>query len=742
MKPGEEKGEKLVRTVCHTNVAQGCSLLAHVRDGVITKIEPGDFPNPKYRHICARGLATRELAYHPDRLKYPMKRLGERGQGKWQRISWDEALDTIAMKLKDISARYGSRSLMWAMAGSGCLDQAYFKFARCCEGTFASLIGFGDAAGPCGDRASFGVDWGERYLTDLEKPDLCVFWGNNPAETQIFGIRMLMDAKERGAKVVVIDPRFTATAAKADEYIPIRPGTDAALALGMINVIIEQGLYDSSFVSNHTVGPLLVNSQTGLFLREGGVISGGSKDNYLVWDTVTQEAQLHNTPGVMPALTGVYTIGGIECRPAFDLLTDKAREYTPEKVAEITEVPSDTISRLALDYCRRRPVASFRGMGLQRTFHGDLSFRAITALAAITGNVHLKGLQPPVLNRKAFLQAGGRCAIMPLLKIYDAIAKEDPYPIKALWLAKHNMLNQIASAKLIREGLLPRLEFIVVVELFMNASAQYADILLPASSFLEQTDLMTPPIGNPGVHNYMQLKQKVIEPLHESKPDLEILAELAQKMGFGEYFDKSAEEYIELLLSSGHPSVEGITLQKLREGPVEVNPYPVPTFSTPSGRIEFYSEKLLEMGQELPCYLEPLESRRRPLAQKYPLSYFSTHSRYRSHSVFANVSWLRELETEPVLEISPADAEARDIEDGDLVCAFNDRGKVKLKAKVQQGIRPGVVNVTQGWWPQHYAEGSHQDLTHAIVNPAQEVVYEPNTAFYDVLVEVEKVRER
>jgi len=738
----EEQGEKLVRTVCHTNVAQGCSLLAHVRDGAITKIEPGDFPDPRYRHICARGLAAMKLAYHPDRLKYPMKRLGVRGEGKWQRISWDESLDTIATKLKDISERYGSRSLLWAMSGSGCLDQAYLKFARCCEGTFAGLIGFGDAAGPCGDRVSFGVDWGERYLTDLEKPGLCVFWGNNPAETQIMGIRMLMDAKERGAKVVVIDPRFTATASKADEYIQIRPGTDAALALGMINFIIEQGLYDSSFISNHTVGPFLVNGQTGLFLRERGIVPGRSDDHYLVWDTVTNEVRRHSDQGVTPALTGVYKVGGIECRPAFELLANKAREYTPDKVAEITEVPSDIICRLASEYSQRRPVASFRGMGLQRTFHGDLSFRAITALAAITGNVHLKGPQPPVLNRRAFLQAGGRCAIMPLLKIYDAIAKEDPYPIKALWIAKHNMLNQIANAKLVRDKLLPRLDFIVVVDLFMNASACYADILLTASSFLEQTDLMTPPIGNPGVHNYLQLQQKVIEPLYESKPDLEILTELAQKMGFGEYFNKSAEEYIDLLLSSGHPSVEGITLEKLKEGPVQVRPYPVPTFSTPSGRIEFYSEKLLGLGQELPCYMEPLESRRRPLAQRYPLSYFTTHSRYRVHSVFANVSWLRELESEPVLEINPSDAEARDIRDGDLVCAFNDRGKVKLKAKVHQGIRPGIVNVTQGWWPQHFAEGSHQDLTHCAINPAQEVVYEPNTALYDVLVEVERVREQ
>lgn len=747
MESTRKNDEKLVRTVCPHGDGMACGLMAHVENGVITKIEPAEMPDPKYRHVCAKGLANMKMAYHPDRLRHPLKRVGERGEGKWQRISWDEALETVALRLREVGERYGARSVAWATGGMGELGRAYMRFAGCCGATCLSLIGFGDAAGPCADNASFGYLYGGAYHTDFEKPGLCVLWGFNPAETQIFGMRWIKDAQDRGARVVVVDPRFTVTASKADEYVPIRPGTDTALVLGMMNIILQQGLHDRSFVAEHTVGPLLVSSQTGLLLREGDVVPDGSSDRYVVWDTVSVKACAPSHPGAVPALAGTFQVGDIRCRPALDLLADMVGEYSPERVAGITGVPPDTIKRLALEHAERRPVASFRGMGLQRTFHGDLTFRAITALQAITGNINLHGPQTFVLNWRPFMRAAQRPEFMPVLKMYDAILKGDPYPIRALWAARHNPLNQDADSNMFVGKLLPNLEFIVVADLFMNATAQYADIVLPACSFLEQTDLVpsaggpTNPPGAPGIHPYIQLQQKVIEPLHESKPDLEILTELAKKMGFAEYFDKSAEEFIELLLSTEHPSVAGITLEKLRQGAEPVRPYDVPPVRTPTGRIEFYSERLLGLCQELPVYLEPLESARTPLAEKYPLSYLNAHTKYGVHSIFAQVSWLRELEPEPVLEVNPVDAEPRGLRDGELACVFNDRGRVKLRAKVHEGIAPGVVNISEGWWPKDYIEGSHQALTHACINPAQELLYDPNAALNDVLVEVEKVQE-
>ena len=734
--------KKLVPTVCHSGCGLVCGLLAHVEDGVLTKVEAQDMPDPKYRHICARGLSTIQMVYHLDRLKYPMKRVGERGEGRWERISWDEALDTIADKLKTIRDEYGPQSLMWCVSPIGGLDLIYASLAGSLQGTFASIIGDGDSAGPCGDMASFSAIWGDRYLTGMENPEVIIAWGTNPAETQPYGMRQIQADRERGTRLIVIDPRFTPTASKADQYIRIRPGTDTALALGMMHVILGKGFQDDSFILENTVGPFLVNPQTGLFLKENEVIAEGSDQKFMIWDTSANEARAFDSSSPTPALTGTFTIDGIEYKPAFQLLADMVKEYTPVKVSEITEIPEDTIKELALYYVQRKPVVTYRGMGVQRTFHGDLTFRAITTLAAITGNLHLEAPQLPIYELYMYLHGIMTCNFLPILKAYDAIEKGDPYPVKALWIAKQNWVNQLPDSGRTVRDLFSKLDLIVVADIFMTTSARYADIVLPACTFYEQMDLMPPINIGPSVPDYFKLQQRAIEPLHEAKPDSEMVRELARRLDLGDYFENSDEQMIELLLSTGYPAEMGITMEKLKQGPVKAPPRPnFPAFSTPSSKMEFYCEKLVGLGQQLPCYVEPLESVRTPLSQKYPLTFLTTHTRFRTHSTLANIQRLRELEPEPLLQMNPSDAEPRGINDGDIVRTFNDRGKMKLKVNVHEAIQPGTVNVNQGWWPEDFIEGTHQELTHSAVNPAQELIYEPNSAYYDVLVEVEKVRE-
>jgi len=328
---------------------------------------------------------------------------------------------------------------------------------------------------------------------------------------------------------------------------------------------------------------------------------------------------------------------------------------------------------------------------------------------------------------------------IPVMMLYDAIKNGEPFPIKAIWFAGHNFVNQLPNMNKIITEVFPQLELIVVCDLFMTATAKYADYVLPVASFFECVDLYISFLQN----TYLQLQQKVIEPLYDSKSDFQIAAELGRKMGFGEFFDKTEEQYIEELLASGHPSVEGITLEKLREGPVMASPEDRPKqFRTPTGRIEFYVERLKRLGQELPTYLEPVESVRSDKAKVFPLCLLSTHSRYRTHSTLANIPGLLKLDPEPALEISPTDAEPRNISDGDVVRVFNDRGQAKLKARLNQGIKPGVVNISQGWWPEQYIEGHHNQLTHDRINEAQQFILEPNAALYDVLVEVEKVEQK
>lgn len=732
-------GETVTRTVCPFGCGIGCGILAHVRDGRLVKVEPGDFPGTG--RICSRGLSFPKLVYHPDRLKYPLKRVGERGEGKWERISWDEAIDTIAGRLKEIGEKHGPSSRAFVSTGVGVFANLLtVGFAGASQGTFILPAGLGDSAGPCADQVSFGAFmwFGEDYTNRFDRPAFCLVWGNNPAETEPFKWCRIREAKERGARVVVIDPRFTTTASKADEYIPIRPGTDAALALGMMNVILDKGLSDTAFLVWHTVAPFLVRNDNGLFLREKDIVSGGS-DKYMIWDVKAEGPVTHDTQKKVPALTGTFTANGVTCRTAFQLLSDLIQRYPPRKASEITGVPAATIVQLALAYAAKKPAAIYRGMGCTRgSFHGDLSFRAINTLAALTGNVRLESPSAHVYNMGAFFTHGFP-SFVTLLQMYEAILTGKPHPIKALWMTRHNLANQDPNFNKITKELFPKLELIVAVDLFMTTSARYADIVLPACSHFEFDDLIAS-IGS-GSHNYLQLQQKVIEPLYECKSDLDNYVALAKRMGIEGFLDKSVREYLDVLIASGHPSMAGITIDRLKEGPMPPAPHDVPPFATPSGKVEFYAERLKPFGQELPVYIEPLESQNAPLAKKYPLTFSTTHPKYRVHSMFANVPWIRESDPEPYLSIHPADAAPRKIQDGDLVRVFNDRGEVHLKARVNQGVRPGLVNISQGWSPGHYIKGTHQALTHETLNPAQAAVYEPNSAFYDTLVEVEPVKE-
>ncbi|MEM2134977.1 MAG: molybdopterin-dependent oxidoreductase [Candidatus Jordarchaeaceae archaeon] len=745
---------RVVRTACPAHCGiDCCGILAHVKGDRIVKLEPADFPDPRDKRICLRGLSSLEITYHPDRLKYPMKRVGERGEGKFERISWDEAFTTIANKFREIGEKYGWRAIGWVLGGPGAGTTkfgAYLRLASLTQSTRVSTWGYGDAGLPCGSRVLFGTHlpftFFLPYLIPPSVPELVVVWGSNPAETQpLFMMRKIMDAKEKGAQLVVIDPRFTVTASKADEYLGIRPGTDAALALGLMHVIFKKGLQKDDFIRKYTVGPFLVRADTGKFLR-GKDLGWKEKESYVVWDTVSNSPQIPSAPGIAAAITGTYRLNGLECKPSFQLLKELAEQYPPERVSGITGISAYLIEKLGVRIGSAETVAFVTHMGLARTYHGDISMRALGTVAAVTGNVNTSfgsGHLPAVLNWQPFLHAVPERPSyhrLGILQLYDAVIRGKPWPIKAVWLAFINFVNQCAnSGKIIRE-VIPNLEFIVTVDMFMTPTARYADILLPTCSFLEFSDFLPHP------YPYVQLQQKVIEPLYESKSDVDIAAGVAEKLGFAEYFSGGEEALIDLIMQ--HPSLGGITREKLKQQGAMKLPF-IPdtgqkfdiTFSTPSGRIEIYAEQLVEFGQALPIYLPPLEAPVEPGKGKYPLAFIQGHSRFRTHSMFANVRSLLEMNPEPVVEINPIDAKKRNIKDNDIVVVFNDRARTILRARVTEGIRPGVINITEGWWIGQFGEGSVNHLTHDVINPVHEFVYEPNMSMNDVAVEVEKLEE-
>ena len=744
---------KLIRTVCPAHCGiDACGILAHVKGDRVVKVEPADFPNPKHRRICLRGLSSLEITYHPDRLKYPMKRVGKRGEGKFERISWDEALDTIADKFKDVAAKYGWPAIGWVLGGPGAGTTkfgAYLRLASLTQSTRVSAWGYGDSGLPCGSRVLFGthIPYGLLFgslFTDSPPPDVMVVWGSNPAEAQPLNVmRPIMNAKEKGTLLVVIDPRFTVTASKADVYLGVKPGTDSALALAIMNVIFQKNLHDEAFILKYTVGPYLVRIDTGEFLR-GKDIGAEEAKAYVVWDSSSNSPRLRNTADINPSLTGTFNVNEIACKPSFQLLMDLAQNYPPQRTADISGVSAEMINKLAVYIGKADTVTFVTNMGFTRTYHGDISFRAMGTLAAVTGNVKATfkgGHLPAVLNWRPFLHANPdqpSYTRLGILQLYDAVISAKPFPVKAIWFSFINFLNQCANSGKIKNKMFTKLDFIVVADLFMTPTARYADIVLPVCSYLEFSDLI------PFPYPYVQLQQKAIEPLYESRSDVDIAAGLAERLGYAEYFSGGQEAFIDLILDSKDSSMEGITRDKLQQGPMHLNFIPemeqeidIP-FSTPSGKIELYSEKLYEDGQALPVYLEPLEAPVSSAKKKYPLAFVQGHSRFRTHSMFSNVASLLDMNPEPLVEINPQDATERNISDNDTVTVFNDRARTTLRARVTEGVRPGVINISQGWWLDQFKEGSINHLTHDVINPVQAKVYEPNMHMNDVAVEVEK----
>ena len=740
---------RIIRTVCDPNCHANprCGIDATIVGDRIEKIEAGRFPSPEYdRRICAMGMARLEQQYHPDRLRYPLQRIGARGEGKWQRISWDRAFELLADRLRAIGEKHGNRSLAF-FTGSGAAGVltkgSVQRFAAAIGGT-AYRAGGVDYGVPKGLEYTFGVPAstyfrpGGHEFADSVNSKLIILWGGNPADTRLVDFHFVLEAQRRGAKIVCIDPNRSATAQHADQWISPRPGTDTALALAVLNEIIANDLHNRDFLARYTNTPFLVRCDNGELLRDE---SGA----YLVWDS-TRYGAYPCGEVIAPALTGRYrvttTSGAVDCAPAFQRLAELCADYSVEQAAVITTVPAHIIRQLARDVATAKPASIRIGYGVDRWYYADYMARAAANLVIATGNIGIAGGGISVhdgtyaapLNLTPFRAPGGReAATLDIIGLMKGIEHGDPYPVRSLWLSASNMFNQTSAnrSRVLRE-ILPKLEQLVVVDQFMTDTAALADIVLPACSIFEKSDLIA------GM--FLQLQRQVVKPEGESKSDLDIMTGLAERMGFGQYFDRQPDEYLREMLDSRDPLVKGITLERLqREAAVMLNRPAAPyvgladlSFRTPSGRIEIYKEELRKHGAELPHYREPIEaSPDNPLHGKFPLTLLFSHSRHRIHSTFANLSKAKQREPEPLVEIHPNDAEKRGLAAGQMVRVYNERGFVELKCRLNADLRPGVVVISEGTWVRDFAKGEPYSLTHEQISPTSD-----NYAFFDTLVEV------
>lgn len=704
---------RVVMGACPQDCPDTCAFLYHVEDGKLVEVT-GNPDHPMTRGgLCVKLKDFAEHHYNPNRLLYPMRRKGPKGSGQFERITWDDALGEIRTRWNDIIGRYGPQAIMphaylghqGTLNGLTCGDAFFNRLGStvaektyCASGSSTAWV---MTVGPTG-----GLD-----PESLAYAKYIIVWGMNMLNTNLHAWPFVLEAKKKGAKVVVIDPLRTRTAKQADWHIPIRPGTDAALALAMMNVIIAEDLVDHDYVAKHTLG--------------------------------------------------------------FDELRARAAEYSPEKAAEITGIPPDDIRKLAREYATTQPAAIRQGIAIERSRGGGQAIRAITCLPALVGAWrHVGGgaVEMPIwefptkfdrICRPDWIKRGTR--VVNELDLGAALTGEmklDP-PIMSLFVYNSNPASQAPAQAKVFKGLAREDLFTVVSELFVTDTARYADILLPATMQAEQYDLMVT-----WGHLYMMLNQPAIPAPGECVPNVELFRRLARTMGFDDaYWKMSEREMLAEFYDWGAPQLQGITLDLLEEkGFMRLNvgdadkraPHAEGNFKTPSGKCEFkasaakdgnfvvpvwrsmYEAKQpAEPVDPLPAFLPPFESPQSnpELAKKYPLNMVSPKPHAFLNTQYANEPTQQRRQGEQIVLLHPHDAGARGIAKGDYVRCFNDRGGFEGRAELSDDVMPGLVVANVGFWP----GGNRNGFAVNVVTGDKHCSLGQAGTYSDALVEVARV---
>lgn len=760
--------ESIYAGSCRGNCFNGCFVNVHVRDNKVVRVSARELPTPEYNRICAKGLTMMHRMYSAERLKYPLKRVGARGAGQWEQITWEEALDTVATKWTELQQEYGNSSFAYfpgsgnygLLSGMGTGGAA----ARLRNVTNSTHIGFAV------DEALFRIGrtftgWGRNFVLneakDLTNAKTIICWGANIPVSQLQNMHFILDAQEKGAKYIVIDPTSNWNSSKADIHVPIRPGSDGVLAMAMMNIVLRENWQDYDFLRSSTVGPFLVKESDGMYLRLSDLGLAEEDDDAIVVRSSDGSVGL---PGEIPdaVLEGTFEINGIQVTTAYSLLIDSIKEYTPEKASEICDIPVSMIEEITRIYVTEGPSTIYQSFGVNHYVNAHYSYFSIFALAALTGNMCKEGASigmgfvsgSVVANVVGTLFPPGSPGPSPTVLVTElndvldtGMYGDIPINLKGMYI---NCVNPPATMADRQHTLswMHKLDFIAVSDVTMTETAQNADIILPAAHWFEVLDANFSAQLNP----YFMWQEKAVDPPHGCKSNFEIHKLLAQRMGVGSFFDMGEEEFISLFVDSPAMRALGVTMEELREkkaikglpGDNFVS-FEGGVFGTATGRAQFYQEVVIpdyDIGQEwdiskerLPHWEPPNEAWfENSLIERFPLHLISENTMLRTHSQWWEVPLLMEILKEPYLKISPADAERYGINDQDMVRVYNDRGHVVLRAHVNRGIKPGIIVHPRGWEACQYVSGHCQDLICSTINRVN-----ANQAFYDVLVAIERV---
>jgi anaerobic selenocysteine-containing dehydrogenase len=673
---------EVVRVACPHDCPDTCAMLVSVDDGVATKIE-GDPQAPFTQGtLCTKVSYYLERTYAPDRLRHPLKRIGRKGAGEFRRIGWDEALDEIAARLKALAAENPQTILPCSYAGTMGMVQYSSMDRRFFHKLGASLLDrtLCSTAGKYGLKATLGGSVGmdpERF----DEARLIVLWGANPIVSNLHLWSRVQAAKRRGAKVIAIDPYRSLSAEKCTQHIALMPGTDGALALGVMHVLMREGLIDRDYVQRYTVG--------------------------------------------------------------YEALEKRVlAEYPPERAARICGLRTDEVVQLARDYGTIKPAAIRLNYGMQRHAGGGIAARTIACLPALVGawreaaggivltTADFYSFDHAALERPDLL-AGRRPRTINQSRLGEALTSAAP-PVRAIVVYNNNPVAVCPESDKVIAGFARDDLFTVVIDHFQTDTADYADIVLPATTQLEHFD-----VHKSYGHLYVLANNPAIASVGEALPNSEIFRRLAARMGFDEPCFRDSDEDLCRTALAGKFDWRALKEQGWQRlaVPGRFAPFAQGGFRTPSGKCEFYSEWLEKQGVDpLPFYNPPAEVADERLAERYPLAFVSPPARHFLNSSFANLARFREFEREPHLDMHPQDAAARGIREGDQVRVFNARGSYSLRARVNGKPRPGVVVAPSVWWKKYSPDGGNANN----VTAQRTADLGGGATFYDCRVQVER----
>lgn len=753
---------------CEGACQGNCLLNGTAENGKLVQVLAGDMGD--FTRICVRGASHAQRIYTEDRVKYPMRRSGERGAGEWERITWDEAIEEIAQRFSSLTEEYGSSSICFLTVGGMTSRVDTSAMTRLRNAIGATNVSYSyDHIGRLGLQWAMPAystwntsPWGIAGLpTNWKQANSFIIWMTNPPWSNPHSWRYVLDAKQdHHAKMIAIDPNFTPAAAQSDVHVSLRPGSDTAFALGMCKVIVDNDWIDRDFLLEHTCAPFLVRDDTGAFLRARDLDEHASDpDQYVVLEEA-QLALLGEYPLQIPDLSGKVEVNGVKCETAFDKLVKHLESYSPELVADICDIEPELVVETADTYANMKPSTIITGRN-----HWDNGVpwgHALAVLAALTNGVigkgnsvgeiavivpSLGGTALSMPNDTSRVPEDGDIPQMMMSRIIETGKwRGEDYPLKALWVYGANPVTNLGNQNSHIEDVIKKLDFIVCSDVMYTDTAKWADIVLPISYWFEKEGVMAPNLTPYIIHS-----DKLVEPAFETKADWEIAVAVGKAMGFTDDFDFTFEDAAEWSISDVGRE-KGLTLEKLRE---EKKFQDLPddylqsywadaSFNSPSKRIEFWVENPVvryDIGVDvdtspyhLPFFQEPYEAwPTNPLFEKYPFVMLGQRGKWHLHSQFHTTPALRELCTEPFVQINPNDAAKLGISDGDIVELYNDRGHAVLKAILDASMREGVITAEKCWNSDSFIDGNIQELTQDYLNPLH-----CNISYFDVLCGIRK----